>query len=500
MKKLCFLFISLVLSLLSSSCVAAPAHPDLIYLYTDANGVRIPFRFGVDTTRAYNLAFPATVTTPQRNQILALSQFNNYGYSGVNPTVTTENLFPPGSVPATMIANDVPETTSWAVTAANIGTVFQVTTGASTLTATLPSAAAVGDGFYFFVNKLDVDGPFITSGKVIFSGGLATAAVAMQNSFALVWTDGVTWYIRWQNDTVDASGNETNSALGSISLQPNNTYQNSGTAKPILYLGPPTSIQPLGSSETTGGYIITATGGSGINQPASNLIIQPGAPTGNYNLSGQITLNTFTPGGSGSTPQSVQSVLVADGFLTTLYSLGGPMHFFVQGGAGNNYQFVNSLTPGGGYLTGSKTGGGLDITGSTSGGTPDAGNVGEFLTANIASPGVNLTTATAKDVITLSLTAGNWRVWGTVFFTGGAVTGTIANASISQTLNTAGPFTASGITPTMATATSDVSVTIAPFQVLNTGPGSVTEHLVATLTFSGGTGKAYGVIFAERIY
>lgn len=75
------------------------------------------------------------------------------------------------------------------------------------------------------------------------------------------------------------------------------------------------------------------------------------------------------------------------------------------------------------------------ILGNISGGTVTAGSIGEYLTAT--GTGVAVTTATATNITSLSLTAGMWDVSGSTYFlaaSGTAVTG--INAGISTTTAT----------------------------------------------------------------
>jgi len=200
MKKLAiFLFLFAV----RLTAVTVPAWPGVIYNYVDTTGANIPFRFGIDTNRAYNLTFPASVTGAQQNEVLSLSQFNNFGYSGVQPIVTVGPLFPPSSLNG-FIAADVAENANFAITTAQLGTMFQVTTAASTITATLPSAAAAGDGWYCFIRKVDTG-----AGLVVTSPTTTPAAtsVAIQDYVGLFWTDGTNWYTRPWKGTIDAAGN-----------------------------------------------------------------------------------------------------------------------------------------------------------------------------------------------------------------------------------------------------------------------------------------------------
>jgi hypothetical protein len=73
---------------------------------------------------------------------------------------------------------------------------------------------------------------------------------------------------------------------------------------------------------------------------------------------------------------------------------------------------------------------GDQLLGTSTNDNATAGNVGEFITSQIlfASP-VSLTTATAANITTISLTAGDWDVWGQAGFTGGTTTTTSSLAA-----------------------------------------------------------------------
>jgi hypothetical protein len=59
-------------------------------------------------------------------------------------------------------------------------------------------------------------------------------------------------------------------------------------------------------------------------------------------------------------------------------------------------------------------------TGTTTNDNATTGDAGELITANASA--VALTTATAANITSISLTAGDWDVWGIVYFAGGATT------------------------------------------------------------------------------
>jgi len=86
-------------------------------------------------------------------------------------------------------------------------------------------------------------------------------------------------------------------------------------------------------------------------------------------------------------------------------------------------------------LTFSPTTGG--IVGTTTNDNATAGDVGQFVSSVIASASpVSLTTATAKDMTSISLTAGDWDVWGNIYYIiGGACTaivGWISSTSATE--------------------------------------------------------------------
>lgn len=142
---------------------------------------------------------------------------------------------------------------------------------------------------------------------------------------------------------------------------------------------------------------------------------------------------------------------------------------------------------------------GCQIRGNNAITAPPAGYLGEQIQSTVASgSAVTLTTATAKDVTSITLTPGIWDITGVIQFTGGAITGTQIICSISTTSNTLNAATGDATTssPTVPTAGSDVNCTV---PVLRQRISSnTTYYLVARSTFTVGTVTAYGRISAVR--
>lgn len=142
----------------------------------------------------------------------------------------------------------------------------------------------------------------------------------------------------------------------------------------------------------------------------------------------------------------------------------------------------------------------LPLKGDTSGGTAPAGNVGEIISSNIISP-VTLTTNTAANVTSISLTAGDWDVTGEVWYSIGAGGATQIQSgvnSVSATIPTA---------PAIATSQAMLNATLgaaaAAVQGLRTARVAVaaptTYYLIALAIFPSGTTTVTGNISARRM-
>lgn len=144
-----------------------------------------------------------------------------------------------------------------------------------------------------------------------------------------------------------------------------------------------------------------------------------------------------------------------------------------------------------------------NIVGVTTNSSAAAGSVGEYISSNIASgSAVSLTTNTAANVTSLSLTAGDWDVWGNIGFA--AAGGTVPVAYFT------------GINTTSATIPSDAgsgACTLESGQTFSAGASNIitagftriliatttTVYLVAKAQFTTSTMTAYGFIGARRV-
>lgn len=151
----------------------------------------------------------------------------------------------------------------------------------------------------------------------------------------------------------------------------------------------------------------------------------------------------------------------------------------------------------------------LAIFGTRSNDNALAGQVGEFVTATIASgAAVSLVTATAKNVTSIALTPGDWDIDGTIDYLPAATTSiTQLNSSVSLTTNTLGTQPGGSGLATDPTATqsmpaqvpgANVNALTSPSTRLSVA-ANTTVYLVAQATFTVSTLTAYGTLRARRV-
>ena len=132
-----------------------------------------------------------------------------------------------------------------------------------------------------------------------------------------------------------------------------------------------------------------------------------------------------------------------------------------------------------------------------------AGKVGEIISGSLAvGSATALTTATAKDIATVSLTAGDWDCSGVIDFAPAATTNTtLLLFGSSSTLNTLGADDTYGsvvfLTAGQVTTNGNYRNSI-PTQRFSLS-GTTTIHLVAQATFTASTMTGYGTIRCRRV-
>lgn len=147
-------------------------------------------------------------------------------------------------------------------------------------------------------------------------------------------------------------------------------------------------------------------------------------------------------------------------------------------------------------------GGGIIVQGTNTNDDAATGNVGEFVESSIASgSAVSLSTGTTADVTSISLTAGDWDVWGNVAL--------LANSSTVTTIVQAAINTVSATLPTLpsqgahafwrGSVTGVTSPWVGPTGSRRVSlSATTTVYLIANATFTTSTNAAYGYIGARR--
>jgi hypothetical protein len=135
------------------------------------------------------------------------------------------------------------------------------------------------------------------------------------------------------------------------------------------------------------------------------------------------------------------------------------------------------------------------IIGSTTNDSAAAGSVGEIISSSIVSgSAVSLSTGTAADLTSISLTAGNWMVWGNIkFLFGTSATNISAWASKTSATAPDGSLYNEILMLTGTLGTSGISIPSFPLALSTT----TTVYLSGVATFTG-AGTFCGNIYAMR--
>ena len=130
-----------------------------------------------------------------------------------------------------------------------------------------------------------------------------------------------------------------------------------------------------------------------------------------------------------------------------------------------------------------------------------AGNIGELIESSIASgSAVSMTTASPANITSISLTAGDWDVWGNVWITlNGGTTTTQLIGAINTTSATLPTAPGAGAYTQLNTGTVGQPWGWPAGQRRISISGTTTVYLVGQASFSGSTLSMYGYIGARRV-
>lgn len=146
---------------------------------------------------------------------------------------------------------------------------------------------------------------------------------------------------------------------------------------------------------------------------------------------------------------------------------------------------------------------GMAVLGVTDGSNAASGIVGEYAVSTVASPGITLSGSTAANITSLSLTAGDWDVTGSVYFTGSSTTSTLnwIMGNVQTTSASLGAGNPGMLIQTLMNngiwTQTDTGGVCGPTRFSLTT--TTTIYLVTRAGYTGGTVQSYGQIRARRI-
>lgn len=138
---------------------------------------------------------------------------------------------------------------------------------------------------------------------------------------------------------------------------------------------------------------------------------------------------------------------------------------------------------------------GVAVHGTNTNDSAAAGYVGEELTAT--ANGLTITNGNAINITSLAITAGHWRVSGSVCFLNSGMTASMAIGAIGTTNTSLGSNYTGTKTAVYPIQNNDTCIPVGPFPLKLSG--TTTYYLNFREDFSGGSGTAGGTIYAIRV-
>lgn len=404
----------------------------------------------------------------------SLAVYNNW-FSGNNVGYATGNI-------TSLISNYFENSTYTAVAAStitNLYTVYSISnTLGSNMAATNNWAMAANGNFGAIKARI---GSITTAPTATFevSGTMSVSSTSSLNGL----TD---------------LGNET--IAGTMSVGSTFTASGSAALTGIVNTGNISSSGTFsaGSTCTTGAiattsYVNINNNGTFASTPVGSMYKTSGTGLSFIGVTGSLQdMAFFTPGGTGifKNPTGTNNMHLVESGSCSIGANTTPsaaLHVFGNIFSSGSMSITNTST-----LTGG-------IQGKTDASSASAGIVGQYTNALLAvGSATSFTTATAMNVLTLSLAAGDWDVDGNLNFNESVSTVSARSAGIgtvSATIPTDGTECNNGVQSTVTSEKNTITIPRMRVSVSTT----TTVYLVGTVTFAAGTCSGYGSISARRI-
>ena len=392
--------------------------------------------------------------------------------------------------------------TSYAFSSADQATLIEFTNNSSQINATLPGTALAA-GWWVDVQNTGSQPLVITPASGTINGAASITFTSATGS--RIVSNGTNYYIQGgrSSGSTTLTGDATGSGSGSIT-----TTVGSIGGK---------AVSLAGALSTVGAFSIalTATANTSLTLPTSGTVTALGnsvTGSGAIVLANTPTLITPNIGAATGTSLVVSAGAVSTGTYAGSFTNGivvdyssGFGRISVGSATGINFYNGGIATT---ILASISSAGALTLTqgivGTTAAGNAVAGQVGEYISSNVlVGSAVSLTNNTAANVTSISLTAGDWNVSGSVCYTAPGTTnlnyGTVWISQTSATLPTMPNSNGAG-TYMWADATgvdSNVTAVTGLFRV-NVST-TTTVYLSTRANFTTSTLSAFGFIGARRV-
>lgn len=140
------------------------------------------------------------------------------------------------------------------------------------------------------------------------------------------------------------------------------------------------------------------------------------------------------------------------------------------------------------------------LPGTATNDNASAGNVGEYISSTVlVGSAVSLTTGTPADVTSISLTAGDWDVWGIVTFNPNAATAITGMRAWINTTSATAPTLPAGGAYVIINGAFSAGQSIPAGQMRISVNATTTVYLATRSDFNTNTNAAYGFIGARRV-
>jgi hypothetical protein len=282
--------------------------------------------------------------------------------------------------------------------------------------------------------------------------------------------------------TAPAWGNVAATALAAQAANTVVANVTASSASPTAFVMPSCSASGNNLQWTNGTGFTCATGYAQLASPTF---------TGSVTIPGGSITNTSISGSTGSfTTLAASSTVSGAGFTTLLspYALLASPTF-----TGTVTTAALTAT---GAITPSQTAG---IVGTTTNNNANVGSVGEVAASVVTSPGSSIANNTASNITSISLTAGDWDVWGNIYLVpAGSTVVTQQRGTITTTSATIGTYGDPGsfLSPITLPAGNALTESIGPVRL--SLASTTTVYLVQQTTFTTSTCTAFGQISARR--